>query len=388
MLNRSDLFSQLQTLMVHAGQSKPAIEGAWQAWQELIEQSDDLRPRMSSKQWPFPVPQWFEKPNVAHQVQPFKADYGVVGVDGSQIYPDRFYSNLDCFVINTGGLAMAYQQPKSEVMFFSQPYVYTLRDAIKRYGYDMSGSKDLIDLIREEFEFKDGLDAALKFRASHRQLPFLCLFDGSFVFWHLEGKPTEVRELFLSTYMLYLRRFQEQKISVASYISLPRNRELCNAVRIVMCERFLAQQVFCFADQVCACKILNEITDVDLVSRFLQPGMRTGIFMSKSSIADYYFDELRPCFFFLHVGEEIGRVELPWWMAKDEDQVDFVAQVVMDQANKGLGYPVVLAEAHEQAVVKHHDKMFFYEILEKLCSQQQIGKTIALKNIRKRSMPI
>ncbi len=388
MLDRANIFNQLQTLIVQSGPRQPAIDQAWTAWLAAVERGAALRELLASRQWPFPVPSWYEALDTTYTVQPFAKDYGIVGVDGSQIYPDRFYSNVDCFVINTGGISVAYQKPQSTVTFFSQPYVYTLRDVVKRYGCDASGSKDLIDLIREEYEFKDGLAASNTFRELHSELPFLCLFDGSFVFWHLEGKPPEIKELFLSTYMLYLRKFQEQRIPVASYISLPRNRELCNALRVVMCERYSSHQIFCFADQACACKILQEITDVDLVAQFVKPGQRTGIFMSRSSIADYYFDELRPCFFFLNVGDEIGRVELPWWMAKDPQQVDFVAQVVIDQAAKGIGYPMVLAEAHERAVIKHHDKLFFYELLEKLYSQQHAGRLLALKNIRKRRMPV
>lgn len=388
MLNRSGIFNQLQSLVVSTKPRESTIDLVLAAWQDFVRRGDELRELVAKKSWPFPVPLWYESPQTTHQVGVVEGDYGVIGVDGSQIYPDRFYSNLDCFVINTGGLSVAYRQTVSQVEFFSQPYVYTLRDAFKRYGHDVGESKDLIDLIREEFEFKDGLAAANVFQKTHPELPMLCLFDGSFVFWHLEGKQAEVRELFLSTYMLYLRRFQEQRVPLASYISLPRNRELCNVLRLVMCERFEAAATFCIADQPCACKVLQEITDVDLVAQFLKPGRRTGIFMSRSSIADCYFDELRPCFFFLNVGEEIGRVELPWWMAKNSEQIDFVARIVLDQANKGLGYPMVLAEAHERAVVKHHDKQFFYEMLERLHSQQVAGRTLAMKNLRKRRMPV
>lgn len=388
MLNRSHLFNQLQQFVIDVAPKQSVVNKALDVWNVFVSRSDELRDLLVKKHWPFPVPLWFESPGIVTTVAPFKKSYGIVGVDGSQIYPDRFYSNVDCFVINTGGISVAYRQPQSEVTFFSRPYVYSLRDVAKRYGNEMPISKDLVDFIREEFEFKDALIAADEFRKKHKELQMLCLLDGSFVFWHLEGKPAEIRELFLSAYMLYLRRFQEQQIPVAGYISLPRNRELCNALRFVLCERFLNQQGFCFADQQCACKILQEITDVDLVGRLLRPGERTGIFMSRSSIADQYFDELRPCFFFLNVGDEIGRVELPWWMAKNKSQLDFVAQIIVDQAVKGLGYPMVLAEAHEQAVVKHQDKIFFYEVLEQLSRSKFVGNQLALKNLRKRRMPI
>lgn len=388
MLNRSNVFTQLQSLVTNTRPSGSTVNIITEAWQRFIATQATLHPLIASRQWHFPVPLWFASPDTAHTVSPDVAGaYGIVGVDGSQIYPDRFYSNLDFFVINTGGIAISYQHPTSAVTLFSQPYVYTLRDALRRYGHEVAESKDLIDLIREEYEFKDGLQAAEAFQQANPGLPFLCLFDGSFIFWHLESKQAEVRDLFLSTYMRYLRRFQELRIPLASYISAPRNRELCNALRFVLCERFASTQNFCFIDQACACKVLQDITDVDLITQFVRPGQRTGIFISKSSIADHYFDELKPCFFFLNVGEEIARVELPWWMAKDLAQVDFVARIALDQAHKGIGYPVVLAEAHEQAVIKHHDKNFFYEMLTMLHNTQRENSTLlAAKNMRKRRM--
>lgn len=387
MLNRSNIFTQLQSLVTSSQPTKSAIGIIADAWQVFIATQTTLRPLIAGRQWHFPVPLWFESPDAAHPVSLNTEPYGIIGVDGSQIYPDRFYSNLDFFVINTGGIAITYQHPASTASFFSQPYVYTLRDALKRYGHEVAESKDLIDLIREEYEFKDGLQAAEEFLHANTNLPFLCLFDGSFIFWHLESKQTEVRDLFLSTYMRYLRRFQELRIPIASYISAPRNRELCNALRFVLCERFASTQHFCLIDQVCSCKVLQDIIDVDLITQFIKPGQRTGIFMSKSSIADHYFDELKPCFFFLNVGEEIARIELPWWMAKDPKQVTFVASIALDQAHKGIGYPVVLAEAHEQAVIKHQDKNFFYELLSTL--HNNVGSNspmLAAKNMRKRRM--
>lgn len=387
MLDRSNVFTQLQSLVTNRTPSVYNSSIIIEAWDKFIATQATLHQLISSRQWLFPVPLWFESPNITHTIPSNASPYGIIGIDGSQIYPDRFYSNFDFFVINTGGIAITYKHPTSTATFFSQPYVYTLQNALKRYGHEVAESKDLIDLIREEFEFKDGLQAAKNFQKTNPTTPFLCLFDGSFIFWHLASKQTEVRELFLSTYMRYLRQFQEQQIPLASYISAPRNRELCNALRFVLCERFSSTQNFCLLDQPCTCKILQDINDVDLINRFIQPGERTGIFISKSSIADHYFDDLKPCFFFLNVGEEIARVELPWWMAKNSALVDFVANTTLDQASKGMGYPVVLAEAHEQAVIKHHDKNFFYELLTKLSSSQESSSTsLAVKNIRKRRM--
>ena len=66
-----------------------------------------------------------------------------------------------------------------------------------------------------------------------------------------------------------------------------------------------------------------------------------------------------PRFFYLNVGSEIARVEVPPWTADDPAQLDLVQAVVLDQCQKGLGYPNVLARAHDQAVVSGQDRMAF-----------------------------
>ena len=72
-----------------------------------------------------------------------------------------------------------------------------------------------------------------------------------------------------------------------------------------------------------------------------------------------FYDDLVPRFFYLNVGSEIARVEVPPWTADDPMQLDLVQAVVLDQCQKGLGYPNVLARAHEQALVSGQDRLAF-----------------------------
>ena len=37
--------------------------------------------------------------------------------------------------------------------------------------------------------------------------------------------------------------------------------------------------------------------------------------------------------------------------------------IIFDQTVKGGGYPVALTEAHEQAVVREADRLYFYQML-------------------------
>ena len=70
------------------------------------------------------------------------------------------------------------------------------------------------------------------------------------------------------------------------------------------------------------------------------------------------------CFFYVHVGEEIGRVEVPSWVADDQPALGLAHTLIVEQCRLGQGYPVALMEAHEQAVVTVGDRRYFQQLVE------------------------
>jgi hypothetical protein len=93
-------------------------------------------------------------------------------------------------------------------------------------------------------------------------------------------------------------------------------------------------------------------------------------------------------FFYLNLGKEIVRIEVPAWVADNSDYLDTVCKVTIDQALKGNGYPVALAEAHEQAVIKGDDRDFFFHIICKIGIEHNKRVVMSQKNIKKRGMGI
>ena len=61
---------------------------------------------------------------------------------------------------------------------------------------------------------------------------------------------------------------------------------------------------------------------------------------------------------------EVARVELPRWVADDEALVALVHSVVLSECDKGDGYPMILSEAHERAVIRAKEKEVFYQMME------------------------
>ena len=67
--------------------------------------------------------------------------------------------------------------------------------------------------------------------------------------------------------------------------------------------------------------------------------------------------------FYVRGCDEVGRVEMPRWVADQPDWLDLIHTVVLDQCEKGGGYPIILQEAHQRAVVRAQEKEVFYRIL-------------------------
>ena len=89
-------------------------------------------------------------------------------------------------------------------------------------------------------------------------------------------------------------------------------------------------------------------------------------------------------FFYLKVDGEIGRVEVPQWVAERDDLVDMVHSLVLDQCRRGLGYPVALMEAHEKAVVTASDRETFRLLVERAMVEQGVDMLVSGKSRSKR----
>ncbi len=90
----------------------------------------------------------------------------------------------------------------------------------------------------------------------------------------------------------------------------------------------------------------------------LTEGQRSPRFRTHATVTAAYDDPID--FVYLHAGAEIARVEFPAWITPSG--LEFLVGALLDQCGKGMGYPVALAEAHEQAVVRAADRRAFLEL--------------------------
>ena len=378
MLDYAQLLKQLHAVSQQLFRDNSAdIHILAQLWQSICTDplfSTKMR-ATSSTQWT--VPSWQDQLDLAVDIAPIE-QYRVVSVDGSQIYPDK-HQGTNCFLINTGLVDITYTPDNAHhrVHMSHQPQVFVEEDH-KEDSFILSA--ELVNCRRQEYELRRMLEYGKRIGPNH-ELPYAFLFDGSLIFWHLETKDVQLKHTFLSCYLMLMHQLYELKIPIAGYISLPKSKELINIVRAALEARIISHAQQDTID-------FDHCIDTIIASFILQENQRTIIFKHNSSISVHYPAHLQPHFFYLDVGDEIARVEIPAWIAQDEMHVARVSAIMRDQCKKGRGYPVALAEAHEQAVIKGPDREFFYHLIYKIAHDNKKNVALSQKSIKKRGIGI
>lgn len=345
---------------------------AKKVWDSII-RDPHFAHKVSQSNAPWLIPSWINNLDARHTVSPSESSYVVFSVDGSQIYPDR-HQGTSCCLINIGSVALGYGD-KKYLLFDSKPFIHMPHDL-----HDYENSVELVNCRRQELEFCHALSLAQTVRQTIPLQQLLCIFDGSLIFWHLEGKEQSIKEEFINKYLAVLHQFYELQIPIIGYISLPKSRELVNLIRLKL-SNFDPLHAKDF-------KKVEHLVDTHLVQFFLEPYQYSTFFSSNSHVVSYYPTHLKPYFFYFHLGDEIVRIELPAWIITQNDTMNLITNIIIDQSKKGNGYPVCLAEAHEQAVVKGPDREFFYQVIQKIGYDYKQHLHCSKKSLKKRLLGI
>lgn len=322
-----------------------------------------------------PLPTWQGSLGDVVECQPLTNPHQVIGVDGSQMYPDR-HQGLVCYLINIGAVILTYGNSTKPVYFKSEPYVFV--GDTEYEGIPLS--PDVINCRRDVYEFSTGAQLSKETKQQAQQIPRLLLLDGCLVFWHLEAKDPIFKQVFQQLYIKELHELYEQRMLCASYVSMPKHKEVSHLLRLAACNFVL--------DGCTELEQLEHINDAALMRLHLNQYTRSTVFTYQGSMKDSYPPHLKPHFFYVNSGTEIGRVEIPAWIARDVTLIDMVARIIVDQCRKGNGYPVVLAEAHEQAVIKGPDRDFFYHLIAKMSIDHNHRIVRSQKSMKKRGIGI
>ena len=323
-------------------------------------------------------------------------DWAVAAVDGSHIDVDR-HLPIACYLLNFGGCVLTYGSCPDATMFshphlaVNQEELYISNPVNRNQEESISGA--VLGLVRTIKELDTLADTV---EQCPTDLPVLGLVDGSLVMWPLSGQayPQYVKDEIIGGGLIpAMRRLEKMSetrpVALAAYVSYPRSAETLNAVRCSLCpndvntctqscnNRRSAQQ---------PCNNANDFLDRDLFERLLDPGWRSPIYKTNSSVSrDSYDESNKVYFFYVNAGEEIGRVEVPQWVAKSETLLSLTHSLVWDQCGRGQGYPVAISESHEQAVVNTGDRRVFRRMLIDSLEHQGLSGATSQKDRSKRS---
>ncbi|MBD2607345.1 DNA double-strand break repair nuclease NurA [Scytonema hofmannii FACHB-248] len=295
----------------------------------------------------------------------------VIATDGSQIAPNH-HEIAYCYLLNIGRVVLHYGQNLHPILdslpevFYRPEDLYMSRQWGIRteewMGYRRTASETtvLAELACEE----------------KTQAPTLAMVDGSLVYWFLEQLPGEARDRILPPILEAWKQMRSAEIPIMGYLSASRNIEAMNFLRLTACSHPVPDcKTFCPNQlEEVPCKIFEPLRDTTLWSTQLKPGQRSNLWRSNAHILEQYEDQ-KIYFCYVHVGTEIARIEVPAWVAENTTMLDQALGLMLAQVQKGYGYPVAIAEAHNQAVVKGGDKARFFALLE-----QQMIKA-GLKNV-------
>ena len=355
-------FSQLMILLEKnksflLDQMDDELSNAGKLWQQLC--ADELLQKtLQETASSLLTPKWSENICSYHELCNDVTAYNILALDGSQIYPDR-HQQTSCALINVGGVFLSYGEQVSSFERFSEPFLFSAQ-----YRENHEVSVDGIDAHRNELELKKSLEYAISYRRKFKK-DFVVFFDGALIFWHLVDKP-RLQEYYLPRYCAILQKFYDERIPLIGFISLPKSKDLINLIRMLL-------KIQNSSDSI------SMISDADLLFKQLKRYERTVLFKTQVSLCDVYPSEMKPYFFYCHVGDEVVRVELPAWIAHDEERLYQVESIIKDQCMKGGGYPIALAEAHEAAVVKYSDQKMFFNLVQQISQQKNLSKKLQKK---------
>jgi hypothetical protein len=210
--------------------------------------------------------------------------------------------------------------------------------------------------------------------------PILAMVDGSLIYWFLDQLPMEARDMILPPILKAWQKLQQAQIPIMGYLSASRSAEATNFLRFLACPHPAPDCITYCPNQLeyVPCKKFDTLRDTTIIATQLQPGQRGPLWRSNARILELYTDHTI-YFCYVHVGTEIARIEVPAWVAENSTMFDEILGLMLAQVHKGYGYPVAIAEAHNQAVVRGGDRTRFFALLERQMIKAGI-KNVGISN--------
>ena len=339
-----------------------------EAMQRKIEQALSVDPTWRGA-WPVS-----SRLDERHRVDGVAVEASLIGVDGSQIYPDRHGPAL-YYLINIGSIVLRQgtgEAPQTD----TRPILYFLQEDLYNDNGDLVDA-DEVNARREQAEMQTLAQLAREERArwgGDLDRLVVALTDGPLLMWigetDLQDPAAKAR---VQEYIAQLQAIQQSAAVPVGYVDRPRSANVLRLLDVLQ----LAP------DEITKARVRSTryqgMTD-RLLFRDLKPNERSAIFAATSRINREFFgpagQEIH--FFYLNAAREEGeenarivRVDVPAWVAAQPDLLDRVQQAIYEDC-RGTEYPYVLARAHELAVVTYAERRDFEQTLGAALMRQNL----------------
>ncbi|MHC0066495.1 DNA double-strand break repair nuclease NurA [Nostoc sp. UIC 10890] len=378
MLDLTKLARQMQGLSQHltleAAASRQRLElaqqhlkNAYECQQDLIDRQEKWRDRIL-----FANATPIEPLETCIDISVPPKIHTVIATDGSQIAPNH-HEIAYCYLLNIGRVVLHYGQNRHPLLDSLPEVFYRPEDLYMSRQWGIR-TEEWMSFRRTASETT--VLAELACGAAQGETPALAMVDGSLIYWFLEQLPMDARDRILPPILEAWQQMRDAKIPLMGYLSASRSIETMNFLRLLACPHPVPDCKSHCPNQLekVPCKIFEQLRDTSVWATRLKPGQRSTLWRSNSPILELYGDQTI-YFCYVHVGTEIARIEVPAWVAQNATMLDQSLGLMLAQVQKGYGYPVAIAEAHNQAVVKGGDRARFFALLE-----QQMIKA-GLKNV-------
>ncbi|MBW4625227.1 MAG: DNA double-strand break repair nuclease NurA [Brasilonema octagenarum HA4186-MV1] len=372
MLDLTKLARQMQGLSQHltqeAAASRQRLELAQKHFQNAVGCQDELVQRQ--EKWRdrilFANATPLEPLNTCIDIPVPPKIHTVIATDGSQIAPSH-HEIAYCYLLNIGRVILHYGQNRYPLLDSLPEIFYRPEDLYfsRKWGIRTEEWMGFCRTASEATVLTE-LACSVKEDRGTEEVPTLAMVDGSLIYWFLEQLPLEARDRILPPILEAWQKLRDAQIPLMGYVSASRNVEGMNFLRLLACPHTVPDCASFCPNQLekVPCKVFEPLRDTTLLSTLLKPGQRGCLWRSNVRILDLYQDQAI-YFCYVHVGTEIARIEVPSWVAQNTTMFDLALGLMLAQVQKGYGYPVAIAEAHNQAVVRGGDRTRFFAILER-----------------------
>ncbi len=308
----------------------------------------------------------------------FDSEYMAIATDGSAIAPNPDFA-LNYYLINIGYVVIGYgknhffEADSVPELFYDETDLY---ETIGGNPYLVKGELLQAKMLLEESKI---LSKKIEEKVDF-EIPMISLIDGTLIQWEIKGRDEEYKKHFVRSFESLFKKAEELGVPVAGYISGSHSKDVVGLIK------YHLRKNGAVLEELKKFDILN---DTEIFENFITYGQRSAIFLSHIPILKYY--DAPVYFFYLNTGSEVVRIEIPHFVIggnKSFTKVSQIQKLILSQAKKGKGYPVVLREAHEQAVIRNGDKFALENLLREKLADEGIEFTGDRKAFFKRTRVI